>query len=90
MLSYTRLRRSERSTLTRAVTASAATAAAAATAGAPQDVGQCGSGCRLAGVVGVHVALLPNGSVSRHDSIGDNATETYPVCDHTRATVWIR
>ena len=39
-------------------------------------------------VVGVHVALLPNGKVLAYDSIGDNATETYPVHDHTRATVW--
>ena len=39
-------------------------------------------------VVGVHVALLPNGKVLAYDSIGDNATETYPVQDHTRATVW--
>ena len=39
-------------------------------------------------VVGVHVALLPNGKVLAYDSVGDNATETYPVQDHTRATVW--
>jgi hypothetical protein len=39
-------------------------------------------------VVGVHVALLPNGKVLAYDSIGDNATETYPVQDHTRATLW--
>ena len=39
-------------------------------------------------VVGVHVALLPDGKVLAYDSIGDNATETYPVHDHTRATVW--
>ena len=39
-------------------------------------------------VVGVHVALLPNGKVLAYDSVGDNATETYPVHDHTRATVW--
>ena len=38
--------------------------------------------------IGVHVALLPNGKVLAYDSIGDNATETYPVQDHTRATVW--
>ena len=36
----------------------------------------------------MHVALLPNGKVPAYDSIGDNATETYPVQDHTRATVW--
>src|ERR671938_541286 len=39
-------------------------------------------------VVGVHVALLPNGKVLAYDSVGDNATESYPVQDHTRATVW--
>ncbi len=39
-------------------------------------------------MVGVHVALLPNGKVLAYDSVGDNATETYPVHDHTRATVW--
>ena len=39
-------------------------------------------------VVGVHVALLSDGKVLAYDSIGDNATETYPVHDHTRATVW--
>jgi hypothetical protein len=39
-------------------------------------------------VIGVHVALLPNGKVLAYDSIGDNATGTYPVQDHIRATVW--
>jgi hypothetical protein len=72
---------------TRAVTASAASAAAAATAGAPQDVGEWGPVVDWP-VIGVHVALLPNGKVLAYDSIGDNATETYPVQDHTRATVW--
>ena len=38
--------------------------------------------------MGVHVALLPDGKVLAYDSIGDNATETYPVHDRTRATVW--
>jgi hypothetical protein len=72
---------------TRAVTRSDARGAAAAVAGAPQDVGQWGP---VVGwpVVGVHVALLPNGKVLAYDSIGDNATESYPVQDHTRATVW--
>jgi hypothetical protein len=72
---------------TRAVSAPDANAAAAAVAGAPQDVGEWGP---VVGwpVVGVHVALLPNGKVLAYDSIGDNATETYPVQDHTRATVW--
>src|SRR3954470_22619128 len=72
---------------TRAVTAVDASAAAAAAAGAAQDVGQWGA---VTGwpVVGVHVALLPNGKVLAYDSVGDNATESYPVQDHTRATVW--
>jgi hypothetical protein len=72
---------------TRAVSAPDANAAAAAVAGAPQDVGEWGP---VVGwpVVGVHVALLPNGKVLAYDSIGDNATETYPVQDHTRAAVW--
>ncbi len=72
---------------TRAVTAADAWAAALALAGAPQDVGQWGPVVDWP-VVGVHVALLPNGKVLAYDSIGDNATETYPVQDHTRATVW--
>ena len=72
---------------TRAVTAADARAAAAAAAGAPQDVGQWGPVVHWP-VIGVHVALLPNGKVLAYDSIGDNATETYPVQDHTRATVW--
>jgi hypothetical protein len=72
---------------TRAATAPEAMAAAAAVAGAPQDVGQWGPVVDWP-VVGVHVALLPNGKVLAYDSIGDKATETYPVQDHTRATVW--
>ena len=72
---------------TRAVTRRDANAAAAAAAGAPQDVGEWGPVVDWP-VVGVHVALLPNGKVLAYDSVGDNATETYPVQDHTRATVW--
>ena len=72
---------------TRAVTASDARRAAVAVAGAPQDVGRWGPVVDWP-VVGVHVALLPNGKVLAYDSMGDNATETYPVQDHTRATVW--
>ena len=72
---------------TRAVTAFAAAAAAAVTAGAPQDVGEWGPVVDWP-VVGVHVALLPNGKVLAYDSVGDAATETFPVHDHTRATVW--
>ncbi len=72
---------------TRAVSAKYARAAAAAVAGGPQDVGEWGPVVDWP-VVGVHVALLPNGKVLAYDSVGDNATETYPVQDHTRATVW--
>jgi Domain of unknown function (DUF1929)/Bacterial Ig-like domain len=39
-------------------------------------------------VVAVHAALLANGKVLAYDSMGDDATEKYPVHDHTRATVW--
>jgi Domain of unknown function (DUF1929)/Bacterial Ig domain len=39
-------------------------------------------------VVGVHVALLENGKVLAYDSVGDKTAETFPVHDHTRATVW--
>ena len=72
---------------TRAMTAPDVKAAVAAAADAPQDVGEWGPVVDWP-VVGVHVALLPNGKVLAYDSIGDNATETYPVQDHTRATVW--
>jgi Galactose oxidase-like, Early set domain/Bacterial Ig domain len=72
---------------TRAVTTRAAQAAAVAIASAPQDVGEWGPVVNWP-VVGMHVALLPNGKVLAYDSIGDKATETYPVQDHTRATVW--
>jgi hypothetical protein len=72
---------------TSAVSARDARAADAAVAGAPQDVGEWGPVVDWP-VIGVHVALLPNGKVLAYDSIGDNATETYPVQDHTRATVW--
>ena len=72
---------------TRVVTSADSKAAAAAVAGAPQDVGQWGPVVDWP-VVGVHVALLPNGKVLAYDSVGDNATESYPVQDHTRATVW--
>ena len=54
---------------------------------APQDFGEWGPVVDWP-VVGVHVALLPNGKVLAYDSIGDIATEKYPVQDHTRATIW--
>src|SRR6478752_8950208 len=72
---------------TRLVTSADSKAAAAAVAGAPQDVGQWGPVVDWP-VIGVHVALLPNGKVLAYDSVGDNATESYPVQDHTRATLW--
>jgi hypothetical protein len=72
---------------TQAVTAADASAAAVASAGAPQDVGTWSAPVDWP-VVGVHVALLPNGKVLAYDSVGDHATETYPVHDHSRATVW--
>src|SRR5215213_3115790 len=73
---------------TRAATkADVQAAAVAAAAGNEQDVGQWGPVVDWP-VVGVHVALLPNGKMLAYDSVGDNATETYPVHDHTRATVW--
>src|SRR3954453_1218022 len=69
------------------VTAQDVATAAAAVAGAPQDVGQWGPVVDWP-VLGVHVALLPNGKVLAYDSIGDNATESYPLQNTTRATVW--
>jgi hypothetical protein len=72
---------------TRAVSAKYAKAAAAVVAGPPQDVGEWGPVVNWP-VVGVHVALLPNGKVLAYDSVGDNATETYQVHNFTRATVW--
>ena len=54
---------------------------------APQDFGEWGPVVDWP-VVGIHVALLPNGKVLAYDSVGDLAAEKYPVQDHTRATVW--
>src|SRR4051812_36995614 len=65
------------STITNRTTASDAAAAAATVTGAEGDVGQWGPIIDWP-VVGVHVALLPNGKVLAYDSVGDNATETYP------------
>jgi hypothetical protein len=59
----------------------------AAVAGGPQDVGQWGSVFNWP-VVGVHVALLPNGKVLAYDSVGDAATESFPIQNFSRATVW--
>jgi hypothetical protein len=70
-----------------AQTAAASQNAAAATAGAPGTVGQWGPVVDWP-VVAINAALLPDGKVLAYDSIGDHATETYPVQDHTRATIW--
>jgi hypothetical protein len=72
---------------TRAITAPQARAAAAAVAGSPADVGEWGPVVDWP-VVGVHVALLPNGKVLAYDSVGDAATESFPDQTFTRATVW--
>lgn len=69
----------------RSAWASQATAATVATD--PGQVGQWGPVVDWP-VVGIHVALLPNGKVLAWDSVGDAATETFPVHDFTRATVY--
>ncbi|MDQ6816139.1 MAG: DUF1929 domain-containing protein [Actinomycetota bacterium] len=65
----------------------AARAKVATVTGSPDVVGQWGPVVNWP-VVAINAALLPNGKVLAYDSIGDKATETYPVQDHTRATVW--
>jgi Domain of unknown function (DUF1929) len=72
---------------TRQQTTAQARAAAAAVAGSAGDVGQWGPVMDWP-VVGINVALLPNGKVLAYDSVGDQATEKFPVQDHTRATVF--
>jgi Domain of unknown function (DUF1929)/Bacterial Ig domain len=72
---------------TRVRSATLAQVAAAAVSTDPGQVGQWGPVTDWP-VVGVHVALLPNGKVLAWDSVGDNATETYPVHNFTRATVY--
>jgi hypothetical protein len=72
---------------TSAATAMDAEAAAATVTGDAGQVGQWGSVVNWP-VVAVHMALLENGKVLAYDSVGDNATESYPIQDHTRATVW--
>jgi hypothetical protein len=67
--------------------ATAANATAAAVAADPGQVGQWGPVVDWP-VVGIHVALLPNGKVLAWDSVGDRATEAFPVHDFTRATVY--
>ncbi len=72
---------------TRAATAAAAREAAQAVAGPEQVVGSWGPLVDWP-VVGVHAALLPDGTVLAYDSVGDHATETYPDQTFSRATVW--
>jgi hypothetical protein len=72
---------------TQVATAADARVAAAAVPGTEGEVGSWSAPVDWP-VVGVHVALLPNGKVLAYDSVGDNATETYPVHNTTRATVW--
>jgi hypothetical protein len=72
---------------TRAATAADAQTAAATVSGNEGQVGQWGPVVDWP-VVAINTALLANGKVLAYDSVGDNATETYPVHDHTRATVW--
>lgn len=54
------------------------------------DPGQSGSWSSVVDtpVVPIFQAVLPNGKVLIWDSVGDNAAETYPVHDFTRAAVW--
>jgi len=75
----------DRETRIRSAWASQATNALAAAD--PGQVGQWGPVVDWP-VVGIHVALLPNGKVLAWDSVGDAATETFPVHNFTRATVY--
>jgi Domain of unknown function (DUF1929)/Bacterial Ig domain len=72
---------------TRLRSAAESRAAAAAVAADPGVVGEWGPVVEWP-LVGIHVALLPNGKVLAWDSVGDRATETFPVHDFTRATVY--
>jgi hypothetical protein len=72
---------------TRLRSATAADATAAAVAADPGQVGEWSQPVNWP-VVGIHVALLPNGKVLAWDSVGHLATERFPVHDFTRATVY--
>ncbi len=72
---------------TRLRSAAESRANAAAVAADPGQVGRWGPVVDWP-LVGIHVALLPNGKVLVWDSVGDAATETFPVHDFTRATVY--
>ena len=67
--------------------ARAASVEAAAVSPDPGQVGQWGPVVDWP-VVGIHVALLPNGKVLAWDSVGDGATESFPDQSFTRATVY--
>jgi len=72
---------------TRRLSAAASEVTAAALEADPGQVGQWGPVVDWP-VVGIHVALLPDGKVLAWDSVGDRATETFAVHDFTRATVY--
>jgi len=72
---------------TRQRSAAPSQAAAAAVAADPGQSGQWGPVVNWP-VVGIHVALLPNGKVLAWDSVGDAATESFPDQTFTRATVY--
>ena len=72
---------------TRLRSAWASQAIAAVLAADPGQVGQW-SPVENWPVVGIHAALLPNGKVLAWDSVGDAATEAFPVHNFTRATVY--
>ena len=85
MHSATTEARLNRETLLLSSWASAETASALAAD--PGQVGQWGPVSNWP-VVGIHAALLPNGKVLAWDSVGDAATESFPVHNFTRATVY--
>ena len=72
---------------TRHASAVLSRAAAATVAADPGQAGQWGPVVNWP-VVGIHVALLPNGKVLAWDSVGDGATESFPDQTFTRATVY--
>jgi Domain of unknown function (DUF1929)/Bacterial Ig domain len=76
--------------LDKATRHSSAVLSRAATAAVTADPGQAGQWGSVVNwpVVGIHVALLPNGKVLAWDSVGDGATESFPDQTFTRATVY--
>jgi hypothetical protein len=69
------------------MSSAAASRAAAEVTGTEDEIGRWGPVVDWP-VVAVHTALLPNGKVLAYDSVGDQATETFPDQTFTRATVW--